>query len=109
MTDTLYKMDTGGMTDAVLTDIMGVTPATINWANGANNTGTFFKWLKANTISAWFGNDTDDPLRNVKLSDALAENGTCSYGAIESYVFSLWQSSHQERLFLQTEFYPLAP
>ncbi len=103
MIDVMYQFDTGGMSDAALTDIMGLKPSTITWADTANNVSTWFKWAKAKVVS-WFS-DTDDPFADMKWSEAKASNGTVSFKAIENYAVSLWETSHQEEMYFEVNFY----
>jgi len=103
MIDVMYQFNTGSMSDAALTDIMGVKPSTINWADTANNVATWFKWAKAK-VTSWFS-ETDDPFADMKWSEAKASNGTVSFKAIENYAVSLWETSHQEEMYYEVNFH----
>ena len=105
MVDVMYQMNTGTMADEFMGDILGLPKATVDWANSANGVVTFFKWLSANTVKNWFSNNDDDPLTGLSLSEAWAENGTVSYQTIEGYVVNLFESSHQEEMHFEVNFY----
>lgn len=110
MVDVMYQMNTGTMADEFMGDVLGLPKSTVDWTNTANGVVTFFKWLNANTVNAiksWFGNNEDDPLTGMSLSEAWAENGTVSYQTIEGYVVSLFESSHQEEMHFEVNFYEM--
>ena len=105
MVDVMYQMNTGTMADEFMGDVLGLPKATVDWTNSANGIVTFFKWLSANTVKSWFSNNEDDPLTGLSLSEAWAENGTVSYQTIEGYVVNLFESSHQEEIHFEVNFY----
>lgn len=107
MVDVMYQMNTGTMADEFMGDVLGLPKATVDWANSANGIVTFFKWLSANTVKSWFSNNEDDPLTGLSLSEAWAENGTVSYQTIEGYVVNLFESSHQEEMHFEVNFYEM--
>lgn len=105
MVDVMYQMNTGTMADEFMGSVLGLPKATVDWVNGANGVVTFFKWLSANTVKSWFSNNDDDPLAGLSLSEAWATNGTVSYQTIEGYVVNLFESSHQEEMHFEVNFY----
>lgn len=104
MTDVMYQFETDansdkelGDSDKELGDVLGMSPAELNWENFKNRFTGFFKML-GNNISEFvknlFGGKEDTEPNYITWADASGT--TFSYKTLQNYTATLFSASHQQ-------------
>ena len=105
MTDVMYQFETdansdkelGANSDKELGDVLGMSPAELNWENFKNRFTGFFKML-GNNISEFvknlFGGKEDTEPNYITWADASGT--TFSYKTLQNYTATLFSASHQQ-------------
>lgn len=101
MTDVMYQFETDANSDAnsdkELGDVLGMSPAELNWENFKNRFTGFFKML-GNNISEFvknlFGGKEDTEPNYITWADASGT--TFSYKTLQNYTATLFSASHQQ-------------
>lgn len=97
MTDVMYQFETDANSDKELGDVLGMSPAELNWENFKNRFTGFFKML-GNNISEFFKNlfgGKEDTEPNY-ITWADASGTTFSYKTLQNYTATLFSASHQQ-------------
>lgn len=111
MTDVMYQFSMQSMWNdegGELYSILGKAPAQIWWEDFCNTIIGAFKWV-GDTIGGfidWLTGETEE----IKVPDFTIYtkyNGTVGFEAIQTYVGTLWQTSHQQMIALDVEYYPV--
>jgi len=95
MVDVMYNMSMEENSDDGMTNILGMSPAQINWNNFCEKVKNVFKWL-GNVVSGFFNPDSPPPFVYVD---------TVSYKTIQNYATTLFECSHQQTINLNLAFY----
>lgn len=97
MTDVMYQFETDANSDKELGDVLGMSPAELNWENFKNRFTGFFKML-GNNISEFvknlFGGKEDTEPNYITWADASGT--TFSYKTLQNYTATLFSASHQQ-------------
>lgn len=97
MTDVMYQFETDANSDKELGDVLGMSPAELNWENFKNRFTGFFKML-GNNISEFvknlFGGKEDTEPNYITWADASGT--TFSYKILQNYTATLFSASHQQ-------------
>lgn len=97
MTDVMYQFETDANSDKELGDVLGMSPAELNWENFKNRSTGFFKML-GNNISEFvknlFGGKEDTEPNYITWADASGT--TFSYKTLQNYTATLFSASHQQ-------------
>lgn len=97
MTDVMYQFETDANSDKELVDVLGMSPAELNWENFKNRFTGFFKML-GNNISEFvknlFGGKEDTEPNYITWADASGT--TFSYKTLQNYTATLFSASHQQ-------------
>lgn len=97
MTDVMYQSETDANSDKELGDVLGMSPAELNWENFKNRFTGFFKML-GNNISEFvknlFGGKEDTEPNYITWADASGT--TFSYKTLQNYTATLFSASHQQ-------------
>lgn len=102
MTDVMYQFETDAnsdkeLGDKELGDVLGMSPAELNWENFKNRFTGFFKML-GNNISEFvknlFGGKEDTEPNYITWADASGT--TFSYKTLQNYTATLFSASHQQ-------------
>lgn len=97
MTDVMYQFETDANSDKELGDVLGMSPAKLNWENFKNRFTGFFKML-GNNISEFvknlFGGKEDTEPNYITWADASGT--TFSYKTLQNYTATLFSASHQQ-------------
>lgn len=102
MTDVMYQFETDAnsdkeLADKELGDVLGMSPAELNWENFKNRFTGFFKML-GNNISEFvknlFGGKEDTESNYITWADASGT--TFSYKTLQNYTATLFSASHQQ-------------
>lgn len=97
MTDVMYQFETDANSDKELDDVLGMSPAELNWENFKNRFTGFFKML-GNNISEFvknlFGGKEDTEPNYITWADASGT--TFSYKTLQNYTATLFSASHQQ-------------
>lgn len=101
MTDVMYQFEIDANSDAnsdkELGDVLGMSPAELNWENFKNRFTGFFKML-GNNISEFvknlFGGKEDTEPNYITWADASGT--TFSYKTLQNYTATLFSASHQQ-------------
>lgn len=97
MTDVMYQFETDAISDKELDDVLGMSPAELNWENFKNRFTGFFKML-GNNISEFvknlFGGKEDTEPNYITWADASGT--TFSYKTLQNYTATLFSASHQQ-------------
>lgn len=97
MTDVMYQFETDANSDKELGDVLGMSPAELNWGNFKNRFTGFFKML-GNNISEFaknlFGGKEDTEPNYITWADASGT--TFSYKALQNYTATLFSASHKQ-------------
>lgn len=97
MTDVMYQFETDANSDEELGDVLGMSPAELNWENFKNRFTGFFKML-GNNVSEFFKNlfgGKEDTEPNY-ITWADASGTTFSYKTLQNYTATLFSASHQQ-------------
>lgn len=97
MTDVMYQFETDANSDKELGDVLGMSPAELNWENFKNRFTGFFKML-GNNVSEFFKNlfgGKEDTEPNY-ITWADASGTTFSYKTLQNYTATLFSASHQQ-------------
>lgn len=95
MVDVMYQFSMEENSDDSMNDLLGMTPAQINWNNFCEKVKNVFKWI-GNTVSEFFNPDNEPPFIYVE---------TVSYKTIQNYAVTLFECSHQQTINLELKFY----
>ena len=96
MTDVMYQME-ASEGDEELKNIMGMSPAQLDYESGA---GRVFK-----VIGEWFVNLWEWITEGDNNWDyPTLENNAVSWNTVHNYAFTLFQTSHQEFLYLKPQY-----
>lgn len=100
MTDVMYQFEidaNSDNSDKELGDVLGMSPAELNWENFKNRFTGFFKML-GNNISEFvknlFGGKEDTEPNYITWADASGT--TFSYKTLQNYTATLFSASHQQ-------------
>lgn len=97
MTDVMYQFEIDANSDKELGDVLGMSPAELNWENFKNRFTGFFKML-GNNISEFvknlFGGKEDTEPNYITWADASGT--TFSYKTLQNYTATLFSASHQQ-------------
>lgn len=102
MTDVMYQFEIDANSDDAnsdkeLGDVLGMSPAELNWENFKNRFTGFFKML-GNNISEFvknlFGGKEDTEPNYITWADASGT--TFSYKTLQNYTATLFSASHQQ-------------
>lgn len=92
MTDVMYQFETDANSDKELGNVLGMSPAELNWENFKNRFTGFFKML-GNNISEFvknlFGGKEDTEPNYITWADF-------SYKTLQNYTATLFSASHQQ-------------
>ena len=112
MTDVMYQFSMQSMFNddaegGELYSILGKAPAQIWWEDFCNTIAGAFKWAGAKISSFFEGLFSDTTTVVPDFTIYVKYNGTVGYEAIQTYVGTLWQTSHQQMIALDVEYYPV--
>ena len=111
MTDVMYQFSMQSMFNdegGELYSILGKAPAQIWWEDFCNSIVGAFKWI-GDTIGGfvdWLFGD-EETIVVPDFTIYVKYNGTVGFEAIQTYVGTLWQTSHQQMIALDVEYYPV--
>lgn len=97
MTDVMYQFEIDANSDEELGDVLGMSPAELNWENFKNRFTGFFKML-GNNVSEFFKNlfgGKEDTEPNY-ITWADASGTTFNYKTLQNYTATLFSASHQQ-------------
>ena len=103
MVDVMYQFDMDGMDDNSLGDILGKSPAQLDWEHAWDTIKAVFKALGHN-IGVFFKNLVGGEENYVDKSIYV---GTCSYATIQNYATQLFTQPHTAGP-MEVEYYPVA-
>lgn len=109
MTDIMFEYEQNSATDdGEFRDILGETPAALDWKNFWNGVGGFFKMIGHNIatfFSNLFGGGDKDEGEYITFEDAT--KGTVSYKTLQNYAEHLFHGSHRNQVDLSVSYYPV--
>lgn len=88
--------DINNSDDESLKNILGMSPAGLNWDNFKNNIKNGFKWIKAAVSQIW----DDDAWTKFEESKGI----TVKYDTLKNYCMTLFENSHQECFELEVSY-----
>lgn len=94
MTDVMFQFEQNAQSDNNLQNIMGCSPAQLNWDKFCKDVGNFFRCI-GNFFAGLFG--ASEPPFKLEIG--------VSYATIQNYASTLFQCSHQQTISLTVNYY----
>lgn len=96
MVDVMYNNSIQDCDDGSMEDVLGMSPAQINWNDFCEKVKNVFRKI-GNAIFSLFSDEDEEP--------PFIEVNSVSYGTIQNYAYTLFECSHQQMVTLEVEYH----